>query len=135
MRVADFPGRRVGILGTGREGRSAWRYLRGLHPDLPLSLIDEQSPDPGLLVALTEHDRIVTGPLSEAGLDTFDILVRSPGVSLYRKSLQQAIAAGVSVTTPSNLWFEAHRDQRTVYYLSWKTTSLPAPSLKGCARR
>jgi len=136
VRIADFPGRRVGILGTGREGRSAWRYLRALHPDLPLTLIDEQPPDPGVAAALTENDRIVTGPLSEAGLNTFDILVRSPGVSVYRNSLKQAIAAGVSVTSPSNLWFEAHRDQRTVCITGTKgkstTSALLAHVLARC---
>jgi len=112
--TADFSGRRVGILGAGREGRAAWRYLRDLYPGLPLTLIDEQPLDPGFAGTLTASDRILIGPLAAAGLEAFDILIRSPGVSLYRASLQRAIAAGVTVTTPSNLWFAAHRGERTV---------------------
>lgn len=138
MPVADFAGRRVGILGTGREGRAAWRYLRAVHPGLPLTLIDERPPDSGLTAELAAGDRIVAGPLAEAGLETFDFLVRSPGISLYRDSLQRAIAAGVAVTTPSNLWFEAHRDQRTVCITGTKgkstTSALLAHVLASCGR-
>jgi UDP-N-acetylmuramoylalanine--D-glutamate ligase len=134
--VIDFTGRRVGILGTGREGRAAWRYLRAQHPGLSLTLIDEQPPEPGLSDSLTVNDRILAGPLSDAGLEAFDVLVRSPGISLYRDSLQRAIAAGVTVTTPSNLWFASHRDQRTVCITGTKgkstTSALLAHVLAGC---
>jgi len=134
--LTEFAGRRVAILGTGREGRAAWRYLRALHPGLPLTLIDEQPPDPGFARALTQNDRILAGPLSEAGLEAFDILVRSPGISLYRDCLQRAIAAGVTVTTPSNLWFQTHRGARTVCITGTKgkstTSALLAHVLASC---
>jgi len=42
----DFTAGPVAILGMGREGRSAWRYLRAQHPDLHLDLLDEAPPDP-----------------------------------------------------------------------------------------
>jgi len=137
--LTEFAGRRVGILGTGREGRAAWRYLRALHPDLPLTLIDEQPPDTAFAGTLAQTDRILAGPLSEARLDNFDILVRSPGISPYRDSLKQAVAAGVTVTTPSNLWFEAHRGERTICITGTKgkstTSALLAHVLASCGHR
>ena len=114
MAEADLESGRVAILGAGREGRAAWRYLRSRYPALDLTLIDEQPLDAALAGSLTERDRVLTGRLSQVGLENFDVLVRSPGISVYRPSLQRALAAGVKVTTPSNLWFAAHRDQRTV---------------------
>jgi UDP-N-acetylmuramoylalanine--D-glutamate ligase len=114
MPKIDMETGRIAILGTGREGRAAWRYLRDLYPAIELTLIDEKSPDPAIAGALTGRDRMVTGPLSKAGLEGFDVLVRSPGISVYRASLRRAAEAGVTITTPSNLWFAAHRDQRTV---------------------
>jgi UDP-N-acetylmuramoylalanine--D-glutamate ligase len=79
-----------------------------------LTLIDEKPPDPAFIGALGQHDRVVTGPLEEVGLERFDLLVRSPGISPYRTGIRHAIAAGVTVTTASSLWFAAHRGQRTV---------------------
>ena len=97
--MADFADRRVAILGTGREGRAAWRYLRGRYPEMALTLIDESAPDPSIADALTRYDTVVTGPLSDAGLEGFDLLVRSPGISVYRDCLRRAMAAGVSQAT------------------------------------
>ena len=132
----DLKAGRIAILGTGREGRAAWRYLRSRCPAIELTLIDEQPPDRAITDALTEHDRLYTGPLAEAGLEGFDVLVRSPGISVYRESLRRAVVAGVSVTTPSNLWFAAHRDQRTVCITGTKgkstTSALLAHVLAAC---
>jgi UDP-N-acetylmuramoylalanine--D-glutamate ligase len=112
--MIDFEFARVAILGTGREGRAAWRWLRTRFADIELTLIDEKAPDAAITSALTAHDRLVTGPLDKAGLQDFDVLVRSTGISIYRDCLRRAAAAGVTITTPSNLWFAAHRDQRTI---------------------
>ena len=132
----DFESARVAILGTGREGRAAWRYLRSRYPALELTLIDEQPPDAAVAGALTDRDRVVTGRLSQVGLENFDVLVRSPGISVYRESLQRAVAAGVKITTPSNLWFAAHGDQQTVCITGTKgkstTSALLAHLLRAC---
>jgi UDP-N-acetylmuramoylalanine--D-glutamate ligase len=96
---------------------------------LDLTLIDEQPLDAALAGSLTERDRVLTGRLSQVGLENFDVLVRSPGISVYRPSLQRALAAGVKVTTPSNLWFAAHRDQRTVCITGTKGKSTSAALL------
>jgi UDP-N-acetylmuramoylalanine--D-glutamate ligase len=114
MPAADLRHSRVAILGTGREGRAAWRHLRAVHPGIQLVLIDENPPDPGFLQQLTAEDQVLTGPLDAAGLAGFDFLVRSPGISPYRNCIREALAAGVIVTSPSNLWFAAHADQRTI---------------------
>jgi UDP-N-acetylmuramoylalanine--D-glutamate ligase len=132
----DLESGRVAILGTGREGRAAWRYLRSRCPAIELTLIDEKPPDRAVTDTLTEHDRVCTGPLAEAGLESFDVLVRSPGISVYRESLRRAVAAGATVTTPSNLWFAAHPDQRTICITGTKgkstTSALLAHVLAAC---
>jgi UDP-N-acetylmuramoylalanine--D-glutamate ligase len=129
MLPADLGGLRVAILGTGREGRAAWRYLRKSCPDLRLTLIDEQPPAAELLERLTEWDEVRAGPLSAAGLEDFDVLVRSPGISPYRDCLRHAIGAGVLVTSPSNLWFAAHADERTICVTGTKGKSTTAALL------
>jgi UDP-N-acetylmuramoylalanine--D-glutamate ligase len=129
---------RIAILGTGREGQSAWRYLRARRPELELTLIDEAEPDPAFAALLTSSDRLLIGPLDDAGLESCDVLIRSPGISPYRDCLQAARAAGVRVTSPSSLWFAAHPEARTVCVTGTKgkstTSALLAHMLRGCGR-
>jgi UDP-N-acetylmuramoylalanine--D-glutamate ligase len=114
MSATDFESGRIAILGIGREGQAAREYLRSQYPDIDLSLLAEAEPDRALSAVLSDHDQLYIGPLSQAGLEKFDILVRSPGVSPYRKCIQNARAAGVRLTTPSNLWFAGHENEQTV---------------------
>jgi len=127
---------RVAILGTGREGQVAWRHLREKYPDIDLALIDESCPDPEFARQLTGRDSLKTGPLSEAELETFDVLVRSPGVSPYRNSMQRALAAGAKVITPSTLWFAENPSAKTICVTGTKgkstTSALIAHMLKAC---
>jgi UDP-N-acetylmuramoylalanine--D-glutamate ligase len=136
MNGADPATSRVAILGMGREGQAAWRYLRRHDPDSQIALVAETAPEPDFQAQLTDKDRVVLGPLSEAGLEGFDILVRSPGISLYRNSLQQAKAAGAQITSPSNLWFAAHPRQKTICISGTKgkstTSALVAHMLSAC---
>ncbi len=130
---------RIAILGIGREGQVAWRHLRKHHPGKHLTLIAEAPPDPGFSDQLTENDSLVIGPLSEAGLSSFDILVRSPGISIYRNSIQQAIENNTKIITPSSLWFAHNPDEKTICVTGTKgkstTSALLAHMLRACGCR
>jgi len=136
MDPVDYATARVAILGVGREGRAAWRYLRARFPALPITLFDEAVPEQAFALGLTALDRLQTGPFEEADLAGFDVLIRSPGVSPYRSFMRRAAAAGVRVTSPSNLWFEAHPDANTVCVTGTKgkstTSALIAHLLQAC---
>lgn len=139
MNVADVVTGRLAILGMGREGQAAWRYLRTLYPEMPIALVAETEPAPGFPELLSGNDEMIIGPLSEAGLERFDTLVRSPGISPYRDSLQAAKASGARITSPSNLWFATHPDQNTICITGTKgkstTSALLAHMLKACGYR
>jgi UDP-N-acetylmuramoylalanine--D-glutamate ligase len=139
MAAVEFDSGRVAILGIGREGQAARSYLRTVYPAIQLTLVTEAAADPEFVDQLSENDHLLTGPLSAAGLENFDILVRSPGISPYRNSIQQACAAGASVTTPSSLWFAAHPGQNTICITGTKgkstTSALLAHMLDSCGYR
>lgn len=141
MPAVNLESGRIAILGVGREGQAAREYLRSQYPDIELSLLAEAEPDRALSAALSDHDQLHIGPLSRAGLEQFDILVRSPGVSPYRKCIQNARAAGVRITTPSNLWFAGHENEQTICITGTKgkstTSALLAHILRslGCRVR
>jgi len=139
MKLLDTEHRKIGILGVGREGQSARRYLRSLQPQLQLDLISESPPDPEFAASLLEQDRLIQAPLSQAALEHYDLLIRSPGISPYRQSLQRARSAGVGITTPSNLWFAAHPQEKTICVTGTKgkstTSALIAHALRSCGHR
>jgi UDP-N-acetylmuramoylalanine--D-glutamate ligase len=139
VRQADLIGRKIGILGLGREGQAAREFLRSVVPELELALISEAPPERSVAAQLGEKDRLITGPLSGARLEQFDLLVRSPGISPYRSSIQAAMQAGVAITTPSNLWFAAHPGEKTICVSGTKgkstTSALIAHALRSCGYR
>ena len=139
MAMPDIAGGRTAILGTGKEGQAAWRHLRSVQPDIQLTLVDEAQPGQAFCEQLGDHDELLIGPLSEARLEKFDVLIRSPGISPYRESIQRAVAAGVVLTSPSNLWFAAHQGEKTICVTGTKgkstTSALLAHMLRACGYR
>lgn len=115
MRFEDLQHSSVGIIGTGREGRSVWRQIRRRFPDKHLSLFSETAVDEGFLQQLDAVlDRVETGPLDVEKLAQFEVLVRSAGVSIYRDEIAELRNRGVRFTTASNLWFAENPAARTI---------------------
>src|SRR6516164_4077424 len=104
MRVADLGSRRVAVWGLGREGRAAVGFLRKHHPGLPLVLLDDAAD-----ARIPQGYGNVTSAFGAAGIATalneVDIVVKSPGVSLYRDDIRAARDNGVQITSLLNLWF------------------------------
>jgi len=139
VKPAELESRKIGILGVGREGQSAREYLRSFCPGIELDLISESQPDRSFAGQLDDQDRMRTGPLSQLHLEQYDLLVRSPGISPYRDSIRRALSAGVEITTPSNLWFAAHPQEKTICVTGTKgkstTSALIAHSLRSCGHK
>jgi UDP-N-acetylmuramoylalanine--D-glutamate ligase len=138
MRAAELGSARVAIWGLGREGRAAIGFLRARHPSLPLLLLDEAED----AQAPAGFDRIECAFGAEriaTALDHVDVLVKSPGVSLYRSEIETARGNGVEVTSLLNLWFAERVDVTTICVTGTKgkstTASLIAHMLGKLGRR
>ena len=139
MRVADFALRRVAIWGLGREGRAAIDLIRKIHPELPLMLFDDRAggrpPD-----ALGAQIQFAFGAEQIArAIADVDIIVKSPGVSLYRPEIRSARQKGICITSLLNLWFAEQHDLATICVTGTKgkstTASLIAHILSKLGRR
>lgn len=104
MRAADLGGSRVAVWGLGREGRAAIGLLRARHPDLRLTLLDDAA-DARPPAGLDNIDCAFGAAEIARALGHIDVLVKSPGVSLYRREIEIARGNGVRVTSLLNLWF------------------------------
>jgi UDP-N-acetylmuramoylalanine--D-glutamate ligase len=126
MRAADLGEQRVAIWGLGREGRAAIEFLRKRHPTLPLVLLDDAAdahiPEEyrNNVTCAFGADRIASA------LEQIDVVVKSPGVSLYRRDIRSACKRGVQVTSLLNLWFAEEPDLTTIAVTGTKGKSTTA---------
>ena len=130
----DLKGARVAILGSGREGLSAYEYLSARGDTASLAMITEGRSGRSREADLESRGLLRVCPFDEVDFSPFDVLVRSPGVSIYRQCLQRASDAGVSITSPSSIWFQAHPDARTVVITGTKGKSTTSALLAHLGR-
>jgi len=132
MRVCELEGRRVGLWGAGREAAATFRALGGpdgvvVATDAPVDAAGRE-PFPGAT--------FVDGPDAWRALAQTDVVVRSPGISRYREDVAALRAAGVTLTTATNLWFAEHGDECVIGVTGTKgksTTASLIATLAGAA--
>ncbi|GGA44935.1 UDP-N-acetylmuramoyl-L-alanine--D-glutamate ligase [Pelagibacterium lentulum] len=99
------------LYGAGREARSTAAFLRKQHPELELFVTSDDGE------AQLDGATFVT-PEAAQDVSRFGLIVKSPGVSLYKPIFQSAREAGIKVTSNLNLWGAHYRDGRTVVAIS-----------------
>ena len=127
--------RTVAIWGYGREGHAALEWLRARHPQAAVAILNDaplaEAPD-GVPV-ITGED---VGKALAAG--RFEVVIKSPGVSLYRPEIEAARAKGVRFTSGMNLWFRENASASTVAVTGTKgkstTSRLIHHMLRGAGR-
>ena len=111
MRFSDLDGKRVALWGAGRETNAFRTQLERRLPGATISdVIDDNT--------LAEEAR--------AALTRADVLVRSPGVSVYKPLIQEAIAAGTTVATPTGLWLAERGGEHVIGVTGTKGKSTTA---------
>ena len=139
MRLEDLASQRIAILGAGREGQSAYRWLIDRIPHGEMTVIAESPVHPAFRSSMRAADRVIVEPFTSKRLSGFDLLVRSPGISPYREPFKDAVALGTRITSASSLWFAAHPEAKTICITGTKgkstTSSLVAHMLRACGFR
>jgi UDP-N-acetylmuramoylalanine--D-glutamate ligase len=106
--ITDWKNKKVGVLGVGVEGLSSARHLAS--KGALVTVLDENEEkdiDPDSLRAVRRLGvKTVFGKDSFGGLTSFEMALRSPGISLQRKELQEASQAGVVITSQTKLFFD-----------------------------
>lgn len=138
VRISSLDGKRVALWGWGREGRAAYRALRRRLPALPMTLfcasgeVDEARALGDALLT-TDTDA------SAERLSAFDVVVKSPGISLYKPEALEAAQRGTRFIGGTTLWFAEHADVRTICVTGTKgkstTTALLAHLLRAGGHR
>ena len=118
MRISQLEGKRVALWGWGREGRAAYHALRDR--EWGFGIRDSQERFPACLTVLCStseaKDILALGDarlrveteLSGELLASFDVVIKSPGISPYKPEAQQAMAQGTQFIGGTSLWFSEH---------------------------
>ncbi len=93
MLIKDLQQKSIMIWGKGAEGSAALSYLQ---KHKVCKNIDVYNDDDGTVTL-------------ESILSHTDVIIRSPGVSIYKKELQQALAKGIRITSCSDLFLSEMR--------------------------
>ncbi len=131
-------GGNVALWGWGREGQAAYHAIRHRLPTLVLTLLCDVSEasqardlNDGLL-------RIETQASAEC-LSTFELVVKSPGISPYRPEVIAAATRGTRFIGGTALWFAENPHVRTLCVTGTKgkstTTALLAHLLRTAGHR
>ncbi len=98
--MKEIKGESVAILGYGREGRSAHRYLSKHYPEKRIGIVDQNEVEP-----LIGNPRLHTREDYLESLKEYDTVIRSPGIDLEKPEIQAAESEGTWLTSTTNIFF------------------------------
>src|SRR6478672_12818122 len=113
VRISLLEGKRVALWGWGREGRAAYRVIRSQWPGMTLTLFclpDEVAAVESLGDAFLQ----IETELVDGCFLSYEVVVKSPGISPYIELVSAAFAAGTRFVGCTALWFAAHPEARTL---------------------
>lgn len=133
MLWADLAGKRVAVWGFGREGRAA---LDALAQRLPGQGVDVYLGADEAEAARAAYPHAVVHAVAPdaAALSSYDIVIKSPGISAYKPELLDAQAAGTRFTSGTALWFGGHAGTRSVAVTGTKGKSTTSALIAHLAR-
>jgi len=130
-------GQRIALWGWGREGRAAYRALR-TRSAIPLTLFCTEA-DAADARTLNDPALSIETETSAKRLSAFDLIIKSPGISPYRREALEAAAQGTRFVGGTALWFATRPDARTLCVTGTKgkstTTALLAHLLRAAGHR
>ena len=105
--IASLGGRKVALWGWGREGRAAYHAIRARLPSLPLTLFCSTT-EAVEARALNDANLAAETDATAERLSTFDVVVKSPGISPYKPEAVAAAESGTRFMGGTALWFAEH---------------------------
>lgn len=100
--------KKIGVLGFGREGQSTYRMLRNLLPTLEICIFDRAEIIDVSLIQQDSYCSIKTGSDYLNNIDSCDVLIKSPGISL--KEFKEKKYTGI-LTSQSDLFIRCFAEQ------------------------
>ena len=137
MRIKDLKNKKVAIWGAGKEGLATLKILHETLPHLNITILNDSLLSTKVLENLNKIKpsiSIITEDEVIQSLNQFDVIIKSPGISIYLPEIKAAKDHGVFFTSSTQLWFEEHKYEKIICITGTKgkstTTSLIVHMLK-----
>lgn len=121
MNLTDL---KIGVWGFGKEGKSLYDHIKAIRGYVELTVLLDETPidiDVPFLSGDDVMKKIVSG--------YFDVIFKSPGVSLYRPEVLQAKEKGTKFSSATNLWFSENQKTKKIVVTGTKGKSTTASLL------
>lgn len=99
--MKEISGKSILILGYGREGQSAHKYLLEHYPGKKIGVADQRK----VVLISGSVAELYTGKDYLKAIAKYEVIIRSPGVPLSLPELQKAIRSGKKLTSSTNIFF------------------------------
>ncbi|MHC1480901.1 UDP-N-acetylmuramoyl-L-alanine--D-glutamate ligase [Frateuria aurantia] len=126
-------GRRVLVWGFGREGRAVLDLLRRQAPTLQPAVLCSES-EVVAVQAFAPGLEVLSGAVTADLLASYEVIIKSPGISAYIPALLEAQRRGSVLTSGTALWFGRHPEARVVAVTGTKGKSTTSAMLAHLAR-
>lgn len=137
MNFQDLKEKNILIWGAGRDGLSALGRLRQVFPGKRITIFTDHPPPAPLTARLEKPGEVafVSGSRVLESLSMSDVVIRSPGISLYREELKKAEEKGVRFLSTTNLWFGEIGEKNVIAVTGTKGKSTTASLIHHCLRK
>lgn len=105
--LAQLKNKRILLLGFGKEGKSTYQFINEHYPDTDLSIADA-NPDVDTSIIKNKAHRVITGNDYMDIIAQYDIVIKTPGISLkdYHLLTKKPI-----ISSQTDLFLNAYADQ------------------------
>lgn len=108
MIIEEFKGKKILILGFGREGRSTLRFINENLPEAQVYVADANLKLEAELRQLLPEGHFILGPDYLQSVPRFDLVMQSPGICLKD---HLPLFENVELSSQTALFLKAYRDQ------------------------
>jgi len=134
MKLQELQKENIIIWGAGRDGLSALAQIQKLFPAKKILIFTDKEVPPELSAELQRRGSVefVSGHHIVENLSRSDVVIKSPGVSLYRDDIKSAAKKGVRFISTTNLWFAEIGDKNIIAVTGTKGKSTTASIIYHC---
>jgi len=137
MQLQDLQDKNVAIWGAGKDGESALGCIRKRFPEQPLVVLSDQKIPASRQDQLCRYapvDFVFQDAVAQR-LCQCDIVIKSPGISIYRDEIDAARKAGTVFTATAHLWFSELKNCSVIGVTGTKGKSTTASIIHHCLKK